>query len=158
MIAVRPATAADLDALAALFDDYRVFYEQPTDLSRARAFVGERLDAGDTVLLVADEGGSLVGFTHLFPSFTSVGAQRLWILNDLFVAPDARRRGVAEALMQAAEAHGRATGAVRLVLQTATDNAPAQALYRRLGWTVDDGFVTFEKVLPASGAFGTVGA
>ncbi len=144
---VRPATVADLDPLAALFDGYRQFYEQPADAARARAFVAERLDAGDTAFLVVDDGGALVGFTHLFPSFTSVGAARLWVLNDLFVAPGARRRGVAEALMHAAEAHGRATGAARLVLQTATENAPAQALYRRLGWTVDDSFVTFEKTL-----------
>jgi len=144
---VRPATASDLDALAALFDGYRRFYEQPADLARARAFVGERLAAADTVFLVADDGGALVGFTHLFPSFTSVGTARLWILNDLFVPPGARRRGVAEALLRAAEAHGRTTGAVRLVLQTAHDNAPAQALYRRLGWTVDDGFLTFERAL-----------
>ena len=147
MVTVRPATAVDLDALAALFDGYRQFYAQPADRVRARAFVKERLVAGDTVFLVAEAGSALVGFTHLFPSFSSVAARRLWILNDLFVAPDARRQGVAEALMEAAEAHGRATGAARLVLQTAVDNAPAQALYRRLGWTAADGFVTFEKAL-----------
>lgn len=144
---IRPATPADLAALAVLFDGYRQFYAQPADLARARAFVGERLAASDTVFLVAEADGTLVDFTHLFPSFTSVGTARLWILNDLFVAPKARRGGVAEALLRAAEAHGRATGAVRLVLQTAHDNRPAQALYRRLGWTVDDGFLTFERAL-----------
>ena len=82
---------------------------------------------------------------HLFPSFTSVGTARLFVLNDLFVAPAARGRGVGSALLDAAAAHARAAGAVRLVLQTATDNSPAQRLYERRGWTRDDAFVTYER-------------
>ncbi|HEX8386891.1 MAG TPA: GNAT family N-acetyltransferase [Rubricoccaceae bacterium] len=142
---VRRATARDLDTAAPLFDAYRQFYEQPPDPALARRFLTERLDAGDTVLLLAlDADGAGLGFTHLFPSFTSVGAARLFVLNDLFVAPAARRLGVAGALLDAAEAHARSEGAVRLVLQTAVDNGPAQRLYERRGWTRDDAFVTYE--------------
>lgn len=142
---VRTAAEADLDTAAPLFDAYRQFYGQPPDAALARRFLSERLDAGDTVLILAlDADGAGLGFTHLFPSFTSVGAARLFVLNDLFVAPAARRRGVAGALLDAAEAHARAAGAVRLVLQTAVDNAPAQRLYRRRGWTSDAAFVTYE--------------
>jgi GNAT superfamily N-acetyltransferase len=145
---VRRATPADLDTAAPLFDAYRQFYERPPDLDLARRFLGERLSAGDTVLLLAlDVDGAGLGFTHLFPSFTSVGAARLFVLNDLFVAPEARGRGVAGALLEAAGAHARAAGAVRLVLQTAIDNAPARRLYERRGWARDDAFVTYELAL-----------
>lgn len=145
MPTVRRATPADLNVAALLFDAYRQFYGQPPDADRARRFLAERLAAGDTVLLLAlDADGGGLGFTHLFPSFTSVGTARLFVLNDLFVAPAARGRGVGAALLGAAEAHAREAGAVRLVLQTATDNRPAQRLYERRGWTRDDAFVTYE--------------
>lgn len=145
---IRPATPADLGTAAILFDAYRQFYAQPADIARARAFLAERLAAGDTTLLLAlDADGTGLGFTHLFPSFTSVGTARLVVLNDLFVAPDARGRGVGAALLAAAEAHARRVGAVRLVLQTAPGNAAAQRLYRRAGWTRDDSFVTFERTI-----------
>ncbi len=145
---IRPATPADLDTAAALFDAYRQFYAQPADLGRARRFLAARLAAGDTTLLLAlDAAGAGVGFAHLFPSFTSVGTAPLVVLNDLFVAPAARGQGVGRALLAAAEAHARTTGAVRLVLQTAVGNAAAQRLYARAGWTRDDAFVTFERPL-----------
>jgi GNAT superfamily N-acetyltransferase len=145
MLPVRRAAPADLDVAAPLFDAYRQFYGRPPDLDLARRFLSDRLGAGESVLLLAlDADGAGLGFTQLFPSFTSVGAARLFVLNDLFVASGARRRGVAGALLEAAEAHARAAGAVRLVLQTATDNAPAQRLYERRGWTLADAFVTYE--------------
>ncbi|HEX9952394.1 MAG TPA: GNAT family N-acetyltransferase [Rubricoccaceae bacterium] len=146
MPTLRRATPADLDTAAALFDAYRQFYGQPPDLDRARGFLAERLGTGDTALILAfDSAGAGLGFTHLFPSFTSVGTARIVVLNDLFVAPEARGQGVGAALLAAAEAHACDVGAVRLVLQTATDNAAAQRLYQRAGWTPDEAFMTFEK-------------
>lgn len=146
-ISISRATSADLDDASRLFDAYRTFYAQAPDLPRARGFVRDRLDAADTILAIARVGGRAVGFTHLFPSFTSVGTARLFVLNDLFVAPEARGRGVAEALLDFAETAARQAGAVRLVLQTATDNAAAQRLYERLGWTADESFVAYKKQL-----------
>lgn len=145
---IRPATLADLDVAAVLFDAYRQFYEQPTDVARARRFLAARLAASDTTLLPAlDTDGTGLGFTHLFPSFTSVGTAPLVILNDLFVVPSARGRGVGRALLAAAEAYARAVGAIRLVLQTAIDNAAAQRLYESVGWMQDRSFVTFERTI-----------
>ncbi len=135
-IAVRPAQAPDLEALVELFDAYRVYYRQPSSRRRVRAFLESRLKRQDSVILIADSGAaSPAGFTQLYPSFSSVALARLWILNDLYVDAGARRRGVATALLEAARRHALATGAVRLVLETLPDNAPAQALYRKLGWT-----------------------
>ncbi len=143
---IRPATLADLDPLAGLFDAYRQFYRQPTDLDLSRDFLAERLRLADTALYVAAEGDTLLGFVHLFPVFTSTGKRpgRLWLLNDLFVGEAGRRRGVARALMERATTHARETGARGLFLQTGRNNLAARALYESLGYMRDDVFLVYE--------------
>ncbi|MGB3270619.1 MAG: GNAT family N-acetyltransferase, partial [Rhodanobacter sp.] len=97
-IHIQPATMADLDTVVPLFDGYRQFYRQPPDLPRARGFLAERIERGESLILLArDDDGAGLGFTQLYPLFSSVRAVRTWLLNDLFVAPSARRRGVAGA-------------------------------------------------------------
>src|SRR5881392_3693270 len=102
MTTIRRADLADLPALAPLFDAYRRFYGQPGDVPRADAFLRERLARGESVALLAERDGDIVGFTQLYPLFSSVRTSRLWLLNDLFVAEHARRSGVARALLDAA--------------------------------------------------------
>jgi len=125
--------------VAALFDAYRVFYEQPRDPQSALDFISERLQREDSVILFAWHAreGYGMGFTQLYPSFSSVAMQRIYILNDLFVAAEARRKGIAARLLQAAEDFARSAGALRLELATAPDNRSAQALYEREGWVRD---------------------
>ena len=132
-----------LGELAPLFDAYRVFYAQPSDTELATAFLRERLTQHDTVIFLAEREGKAVGFTQLFPSFSSVSARRLWILNDLFVVPEARGRGVARALLGRARLHALETDAKGLVLSTAVDNKTAQRLYEGLGWVRDEAFYTY---------------
>ena len=142
---VRPAQPADIPALAALFDAYRRFYEQQSDLGGAEAFLRERMEAGDSVLLVACPAGSQpIGFTQLYPSFSSVSMRRIFILNDLFVAPEARRTGVARSLLEAARAHAASAGALRLSLATALDNRSAQRLYEAEGYVRDEVFLHYD--------------
>ena len=134
------ATLDDLDGLTLLFDGYRVFYERRSDRARARAFLQERLQRGESVIFIArDATGEACGFTQLYPLFSSVSAQRIWLLNDLFVAAAARHAGVGHALMERARAFAKETGALRLVLETAEDNHPAQALYEWLGYVREAG-------------------
>lgn len=140
---VRLADVADLPALVPLFDRYRQFYGQPADAPRARAFLAERLLRAESVVLMAFDGEGALGFTQLYPSFSSVRAARLVILNDLYVDPDRRRVGAGKALVQAAVDHAKEQGATAVVLQTAADNTPAQALYERLGWTRETGFYEY---------------
>ena len=141
---VRQATIHDLDTLAPLFDGYRQFYGQPADLARARGFLAERLQRQESLILLArDERVEGLGFTQLYPLFSSVRTVRIWLLNDLFVASPARRQGVAAALLGAAAEHARALGAASLSLSTALDNAPAQALYESLGWQRDRQFCEY---------------
>jgi len=136
-VTTRRATLADLDAVAPLFDAYRQFYGQASDMPRARAWLSDRIQAGESVVLVADCNGRPSGFVQLYPMFSSVRTARLWILNDLFVASGARRGGVARSLLDAAAQFARDNGAAGLMLETGRDNAPARALYRAAGWQED---------------------
>ena len=137
MTAIRRAALADVPTLAPLFDAYRRFYGQPGDVARAESFLRDRLARGESVVLIAGRDGAAIGFTQLYPLFSSVRTARLWLLNDLFVTEAARRGGVARALLGAAAEFARDDGAAGLMLETARDNAPARALYRACGWHED---------------------
>jgi GNAT superfamily N-acetyltransferase len=147
-VSTRCATTDDLAALVPLFDGYRQFYAQRSDLAGARAFLDARLCTGDSTILLAEtHDGSVAGFTQLYPMFSSVRLARTWVLNDLFVADHARRRGVARALLAAAADFARDDGALRLELETTPDNTGAQALYRDCGWQAYDGTLRFHLPL-----------
>lgn len=144
-------SAEQAELVAPLFDAYRQFYGQPPDIDGARQFLAERLGRGESVILAVVEGGRALGFTQLYPSFSSVSMKPIWILNDLYVAEDARRKGVGARLLRAAREHAVKSGAARLVLSTAVTNTTAQALYERDGWRRDDGFFHYEYDLPKDG-------
>ncbi len=137
-IAIRRADANDLDALAVLFDAYRQFYQQSGDVAAARAFLAERLAWDESVVLEAEDDTTQIGFVQLYPLFSSVRLGRTWLLNDLYVAPQARRLGAARALLDAACAFAHERGALGLELETGRDNLTAQALYRSAGWQLDE--------------------
>ena len=135
----RIATLDDLDVVTKLFDDYRQFYGQPECLDSSRAFMSDRLQSTDSVVLVA-ETGRLAGFSQLYPIFSSVSAQRVYLLNDLFVASDFRRLGVGKLLLNASRDFAAEAGALRLELATEHDNHAAQRLYESLGYVLDTTF------------------
>jgi ribosomal protein S18 acetylase RimI-like enzyme len=147
MMNIRRATIEDVDAIAPLFNLYRTFYEQPSDLTLARNFIAERLRQDQSVIFLAEADDKPAGFTQLYPAFSSVSATHVWILNDLYVDAAARRQGAARALLQAATEFARADGARRLELETDQSNASAQALYRSLGWELFDGTLRFRLSL-----------
>lgn len=146
-LAIRRATLSDLDMLAPLFDAYRMFYEQPQDLALARTFLQERLRRDESVVLLATIDARAAGFTQLYPTFSSVRAARVWVLNDLYVAEGARRQGVAQALLRAAADFARGNGAIRLELETTPDNRNAQALYESGGWQRYDATLRYHLAL-----------
>ena len=134
MLAIRRAVPTDADTLAPLFDAYRGFYGRPSDLALARRFLAERLGRGESVVLFAADGAAPCGFTQLYPLFSSLRCSPVWMLSDLFVAPERRRDGVGRRLMEAAHAFAREQGAAAIELDTAHTNSAAQALYESLGY------------------------
>jgi len=137
---IRLAKKKDTEQLAALFDQYRVFYKQEPDIKSAKSFLKKRMQRKESVILVAAEDKKLIGFTQLFPIFTSVGMRRTWMLNDLYVSEAARGKGTATALLDAAKKFGKQTKSKWLLLQTAADNFSAQKLYEKNGWVKETDF------------------
>jgi ribosomal protein S18 acetylase RimI-like enzyme len=148
---VRPATLEDVDAVAPLFQAYREFYGRTP--GGEAAFLRERLVAAESRVFIAEAGApsTAAGFAQVYPTFSSVRLRPVWILNDLYVAPEWRRRGVAAALLDAVEVAARAAAVVRLELETAPDNGAARSLYESRGWTVADGMVRYGLELDGKG-------
>ncbi|MBS0614185.1 MAG: GNAT family N-acetyltransferase, partial [Proteobacteria bacterium] len=116
------------------------FYGLPADIAACRAYLRERLAHGESRVYLACRDAKAVGFMQLYPSFGSLSLRRVWVLYDLFVAPEARRHGVATRLLEQARRLGLDTGANELTLATAADNLNAQRLYERMGWKRDLAF------------------
>jgi len=139
------ATIFNVSEAAVLFDQYRVFYGKPSDLDAARRFLSERMIHQQSVILLAsNEAGACVGFAQLYPTFSSVSMRKKFILNDLFVVPQARGAGVGGALLDKAKLVARECGALALTLSTAVDNTTAQCLYAANGWEQDKDFLSFD--------------
>ena len=137
---VRRAKKEDIKQLAVLFDKYRIFYKQSSDIKNARSFLRERMKRNESVIFVAKEGKDLLGFTQLFPIFSSVSMRRTWLLNDLYVDEAVRGKGVATALLNSARKLVKIKRSKWLLLQTAADNFIAQKVYEKNGWIKETDF------------------
>lgn len=145
-ISTRVATIADLEITALLFDAYRQFYGQAPDLVLATRYIRDRMQNGESVILLAtNEARQVIGFCQLYPSFCSIEAKPVYLLYDLFVAPEARRSGAGTLLLQHAERLAIDKGIARMDLTTAKTNQPAQAAYEALGWVRDEVFYAYSK-------------
>jgi len=147
VINIRHAGLADLGVLIPLFRGYLDVYGQPASEPDAGAFLAAHLDAGTSIILVAEREGAGVGFAQLYPTWDSLSLTSRWILSDLFVAPDARRTGVGRALVASALDVAKDSGAGSMSLDTAGDNEAAQALYEQMGFERDEVFITYHHAL-----------
>ncbi|BDI19032.1 N-acetyltransferase [Nostoc cf. commune SO-36] len=129
-----------LESISVLFNRYRIFYNQASNLEATKEFLKERFNNKESVVFAANDNGELVGFTQLYPSFSSVSMKRVWILNDLYVEESHRRRGIAKLLMSVAEEYAKESGAVRVILATQISNITAQKLYEARGYVQDEEF------------------
>ena len=137
---IRRAKRKDIASLSVLFDKYRIFYKQRSDVENARTFLKKRMKRKESVIFVAEERDELIGFTQLFPIFSSVSMKRTWLLNDLYVNEKSRGIGAATKLLDAAKDFGAETKSKWLILQTAADNFAAQKLYEKNGWVKETDF------------------
>ena len=142
---VRQAVLTDLEELATLFDQYRQFQGQASDVAAARSFLRERFDHGESVVFICHDGASAVGFAQLYPSFSSVSLSRVFVLNDLFVHESGRRKGLASKLVSAIESYAWSLGSARVTLNVARGNTSAQRLYEQRGWKQDDQFFMYHR-------------
>ncbi|TFD99451.1 GNAT family N-acetyltransferase [Jeotgalibacillus salarius] len=141
------AAIEDLEGVSALFNLYREFYQQSPDLEGATAYVEQRLRNKDSIIFVAKEDNRYVGFTQLYPTFSSISMKKAWILNDLYIDVSARKQGVGEMLLNTVKEYAIETGAVSVSLSTAPDNESAQRLYEKNGYKRDTQFYHYELAL-----------
>ena len=141
---IRQAALTDIEALTVLFDEYRQFYGRASDCKAARAFLISRFEHGESVLFLALRDNEPIGFTQLYPSFSSLSLGRTLVLNDLFVHPSGRKKGIGAELIRVATQYAKTVGAISMSLSTATTNKTAQSLYESLGWQHDEQFWTYE--------------
>lgn len=135
---IRKAEMTDLDKVADLFNQYRIFYKKESDLSGGRQFLQDRMTNKESEIFVAsDEQNNFMGFVQLFPIFSSTRMKRLWLLNDLFVAQDYRGQGISVGLIEKAKELCRETNACGLLLETAKTNMVGNQLYPRTGFVLE---------------------
>ena len=139
-VEIKKAGIENIPDAVPLFDGYRIFYKQSSDEKAAADFLQERISKDESVVFLAYVNKIPVGFCQLYPLFSSVGLQRTWLLNDLYVHENARGQGVAAALLQKAKEFGTETNARWLMLETAADNFTAQSVYEKNGWKKSEGF------------------
>ena len=145
------ATLEHLDLLTPLFIKYREFYGELPFPDSSRKFLETRLKRKESViyLALADDADKLLGYCQLFPSYSSLSLKRVWILNDIFVAEDARRMLVADRLLQTAKQMAKDTNAVRMRVATSVSNAVAQKTYESIGFRADPRFQNYTLELGA---------
>lgn len=134
-----------LDLIAPLFDEYRVFYGQNSNLYKAKNFIQDRLQKFDSIifLVVETAESTPIGFAQLYPSFTSIGMGKTFILNDLYVRAEYRKKGVANKLLKHIKEFAQKNDATRITLQTEFSNAIAQKLYESHGYKKEKNFMHF---------------
>lgn len=138
MTGIRKATVADLNQVAELFDEYRLFYEKKPDIEKAKSFIAERLELKDSVIFLAEtDEKKIAGFVQLYPLFSSTRMQRLWLLNDLFVNKEFRGKGISKQLIEVSKELCKQTNSCGLILETAKTNEVGNALYPNAGFSLD---------------------
>ena len=137
---IEQCTVSHLTQFAELFDSYRIHFEQPSDPIGSKAFIEDRLTKNQAVIFIAieEESREFMGFTLLYPMFSSLKTKSTWTLNDMFIAEKYRKFGVATRLLETVKQFSEETDAQWVTLKTGTENLKAQALYEKFGFKKDE--------------------
>jgi ribosomal protein S18 acetylase RimI-like enzyme len=141
---IKKITANEIDDLVGLFDQYMVFYNQPSAPEKYKEYILQRLNNSEASVYIAyNEESVPVGFVLNYHSFSSVSLGKVIVLNDLFVAPASRKTGIANKLIGCSITLAKECSAVRVDLATAKDNSNAQALYKKIGFVQDSEYFSY---------------
>jgi ribosomal protein S18 acetylase RimI-like enzyme len=144
---IRKATLQDLDQLTNLFDQYVVFYKNPSNLKKHRAYLKERMENNEAIVFLAfdDENKEkAIGFALIYVTFSSLALNKILILNDLFVDSSARKNGIGEKLIQQTVAMAKELNSNTIRLRTAKNNIIAQGLYHKMGFVREEGLYSYD--------------
>jgi GNAT superfamily N-acetyltransferase len=142
-IIIRRAALTDVEALVPLVEAHRKFREAAPDPVGTQTFLHERISRDETVIFVAFEGASMVGFTQIYRTYSTTLLAPVYLINELWVLPHLRKNGLGTELEAAAIEHARQAGAVRLTMATVTGDAIPQSVYAAAGWLRDHRLQTY---------------
>ena len=142
---IKQATIENLDEIVQLFNEYRIFYKQDSDINGVKKFIFERFEHMESIIFIAieTESNNIIGFTQVYPSFSSVSMKRSLILNDLYVSENYRKNGVGKLLLNAVKSYAIKINAKGIGLSTAIDNNTAQKLYENNGYKKNQDFYQY---------------
>lgn len=142
-IEIRSATEESIHEIAILFNEYRVFYKKDSDLQSAKQFLLERFKNNESFIFSASYENKIVGFTQIYPTFSSLQMKKIYILNDLYVNEEYRSLGIGSSLITHVKDVAQKNNINTIILETASDNIKAKALYESLGFNRDIGMDTY---------------
>ncbi|WP_040952065.1 GNAT family N-acetyltransferase [Gorillibacterium massiliense] len=136
------STIADLDELSPIFNEYRIFYGQQSNVEGAYDFLFERFEHQESIIFAIrdTEKNMICGFAQLYPVFSSISLKRSLLLNDLYVLEDYRKQGLGQLLLDEARKYANLIKAKGIELSTGINNVQAQRLYERNGYAKDQEF------------------
>ena len=144
---IRKATLQDLDQLTNLFDQYLVFYKKPSNIEKHKSFLKERMENNEAIIFMAFDDTikeKAIGFTLIYPTFSSILLNKILILNDLYVDSTIRNNGTGEKLILKTVELAKELGVKLVRLRTAKNNVIAQGLYHKMGFVRDDLVYTYD--------------
>jgi ribosomal protein S18 acetylase RimI-like enzyme len=144
---IRTAVVDDLDELAPLFDAYRSFFTKGSDLGVSRAFLAERIERNESIVLAALDDGVCTGFLQLYPLFSSWYCRRQWFLSDLYVDPPFRERGIGKRLVRACMDYASKTNGRAVLVELPISEPHLVRFYERLGFAKDGVFDLYRAVI-----------
>ncbi|EHU1195840.1 GNAT family N-acetyltransferase [Acinetobacter baumannii] len=144
---VRRATYEDLSQLAVLFDEYRQFYGASSNLEESHHFLKQRFENKESVFFIHIKDKKITGFVLLYLGFSSVACSTYYILDDVYVTPLFRRQGSAKQLIDTAILFAKQENALRISLETQSNNHESHRLYEKMGFIRDSEFQTFHCFL-----------
>lgn len=145
---IKKVSLNELEHLVSLFDQYMVFYQQPSAPSRYRKYLNERILNNEASAFIAySVNNEPVGFVLNYHTFSSISLGKVVVLNDLFVLPSYRERGIANDLINRVISLAKQTSSTRIDLGTAKDNFSAQALYEKMGFVKDNEYFSYSLVI-----------
>tara|TARA_B100001059_G_scaffold152730_1_gene152402 strand:+ start:100 stop:552 length:453 start_codon:yes stop_codon:yes gene_type:complete len=138
------ATPADANIIGPVFDLYRIFYKQKSNIKEACRYIKARLEANESIIFFIKDKERCIGFTQLYPTFDSVNLRKKIVLYDLYICEDYRRKGNGKILMDAAKDYAQLNKFGSIELSTNKGNIQGQSLYEALGYIRDQEFYSYD--------------
>ncbi|MBV7506694.1 GNAT family N-acetyltransferase [Bacillus sp. sid0103] len=137
---VRQATIEDLPKLVPIFDSYREYFKHPKNPSKVENFLYEKFEHLESVIFIAEQESEVIGFAQLYPIFSSLSLQRVWLLNDFYIAEDCRNRGIGKQLFAKVKEFTLLTKSKGIELSVEHSNERAWHFWEKQGFKIDNEF------------------